>query len=1183
MMEFEYKELCPNCGNDITSKRLERGLPCEICLPDHSKEMKEGFLTELASRNKHLEEIEKIFQKILKTNMWALQRFWARRFLEGESFALIAPTGSGKTTMQVILSLYASSKMNKRCLIILPTSILVHQVSEKLKNFKESLNLQLEIAFYHSMLTKKQKEEQLKKMEKAQIIVTTHLSIMKREEINSQNVDLVFVDDVDSFLKRSKSVMYVFKMLKLPRKIKNVILKVYEKKIELKDALQKIEKMKSEEEIKCQVIVSGATPRGKRTKSILILTRLFGFTLGGKVEFGRKILDSYLKPKRSFEEEVLEIIKKVGGGALIFVPSDKGSEFAESLEKYLQEKNIKARAFLKPNKKYFEMFEKGELDCLIGMATLRSPLVRGIDLPHRIRYAIFVGIPKFLIRINPQEFHPTKWLMLLNNISHAIGEEYRKEFEILVQKLAKIKNLTSEQLKIVTEALKENKRLEGFLEYIRGVALKGMNFFQKILKDQNILKALKESPTISFGFEKNEYYFLVVDEVAYIQASGRTSRLYIAGLTKGLSIVIIDDEKAFNNLKKELSYLEDIEWKNFEEVELPSLIREIDKDRENVLLAQEGKLKSEERISLSTILFIVESPNKARTIARYFGRPLRKNIEDLKTFEVFIENSLAIITASKGHVTDLDLVEGLFGVKVNNDFVPVYRAIKKCRHCGKEVENDACPICNKKDFVSSEPRIKALRRIASLVDKVVIGTDPDAEGEKIAFDLYLLLKPFNQNIKRARFHEVTKKGIINSLKNLEDFDLNLVGAQVVRRIQDRWIGFSISPVLWKVFNNNKLSAGRVQTPVLGWIYERTKKLKEKQELINVILKNGLKLSFKSELGTWKKILKNRFADILKVEKKVEEINPYPPFTTDTLISALTSSLKIDANEAMKIAQKLFESGLITYHRTNSTTVSSTGIAIAKDYISSKFGEHFVKERRWQTEGAHECIRPTKAIDLERLRSMIALKTIRVALSEQELKAYDIIFKRFIASQMKATKVEKVYIKVLIAGKEMDFEFLTRIIEDGFSKITPIYAREIPEVKEGKQWIFSVRKKVVQAYYPFTYSEIVSMMKEKGIGRPSTYAKILEILKKREYVKEINKRLVSTLLGAKVYFFLREKYGKYLNEELTKILEERMDKIEKGEAKVQEVVKEFFAEVKEIMRNAVQKGVKYNQNINSFLR
>ena len=158
-MELKFKELCPNCNGIITSKRLENGLPCEICLPRASKQMKEGFLTRVFSRNKSLVEIEDVFQKVLRTKMWALQRFWARRFLEGESFALVAPTGSGKTTMQVVLSLYAHSKMGKRCLIILPTSLLVHQVSEKLLEFKEKLGLSVEIAFYHSLLTKKKKKK----------------------------------------------------------------------------------------------------------------------------------------------------------------------------------------------------------------------------------------------------------------------------------------------------------------------------------------------------------------------------------------------------------------------------------------------------------------------------------------------------------------------------------------------------------------------------------------------------------------------------------------------------------------------------------------------------------------------------------------------------------------------------------------------------------------------------------------------------------------------------------------------------------------------------------------------------------------------------------------------------------------------------------------------------------------
>lgn len=1174
-MEFEYKKLCPNCENTISSLRLEKGLPCEVCLPDSEKEIKPGFLTKLIKRNENLQEIEKMFQKILNTEMWDLQRFWVRRFLEKESFALVAPTGSGKTTMQIILSLFSASKMGKRCLIVLPTSLLVHQVVEKLIKFKSLLGLEVEVAFYHSMLKKREKETQLKKMKKAKIIVTTHLSLMKKEKINSQKVDLVFVDDVDSFLKKSKSLIFVFKMLNFSRKIKNLIKKIFENKIEFKKALQKLEKIKTKEDIGVQIIVSGATTRGKRTKSVLLLNRLFGFTLGGKIEFGRKITDCYLFPQQSFEKEVLEIIRKIGGGGIVFVSSDKKKEFAEYLEKYLMEMGVKARAFLRPEKKYFEMFEKGEIDCLIGMATRRSPLVRGIDLPHRIRYVVFVGVPKFLIKISAREFHPTKWLMLLNNISQAITENYKKEFEFLVRNLAKIKTLSLEDLKIIREAMEENKNLTGFLEFVKNIALRGIEFFNLILKDEKVIEALKNSPTISFGHTQKEYYFLVVDEVAYLQASGRASRLYIGGQTRGLSIVIVDEEKAFNNLRKELAFLEEIEWKNFEEINLPYLLEEINKDREKVILATKEKLKFEKKISFPTLLFIVESPNKAKTIAKYFGKPFKKQIEDLVTLEVFIENSLAIVTASKGHITDLDLNDGLFGVKIKEKFVPVYRPIKKCRYCGKEVENDVCNFCKKKKIIGSEQRIRALRKLASLVDKVIIGTDPDAEGEKIAFDLYLLLKPFNPNIKRVRFYEVTKKGILNSLKNLEDFNLNLVGAQVVRRIEDRWIGFSISQILWKVFKNNKLSAGRVQTPVLGWILERTKKLKEKKELINIVLENGLKLSFKADLGTWKKIAKKGTLEILKVEKNIERISPSPPFTTDSLISSLSFSLGIDAQEVMKIAQKLFESGLITYHRTSSTTVSNLGIALAKEYIFSHFGENLFKERKWLAPGAHECIRPTKAIDLERLRSMMALGTIRVFLNEKELRAYEIIFKRFIASQMESAEVEKTHLKILVGNNEMDFEFITKIIKEGFSKIIPIYKKELPEIKEGEQKISFTNRKIIPAYFPFTYSEIVSLMKEKGIGRPSTYASILEILKRRKYIKEIKKRLFSTFLGAKVYSFLKKNYEKYLNEELTRILEEKMDKIEEGKIEVQTTIKEFFDEIKEIMKEAIQRGVNYN--------
>jgi reverse gyrase len=749
----------------------------------------------------------------------------------------------------------------------------------------------------------------------------------------------------------------------------------------------------------------------------------------------------------------------------------------------------------------------------------------------------------------------------------------------LVANLIKIKTLRKEELEEIRKALLENRKLSGFLEFVRKVALSGIEFFKKILKDEDVLKAIKESQTISFSEKEGEYSFLIPESAAYIQASGRTSRLYVGGITKGLSIVIIDEEKAFNSLKRDLSYFEEIEWKSLEEIDARKIVEEINEDREKVLLATQGKLKIEEtKIALSTRLLIVESPTKVKTIARFFGKPSRKKYLSLEVNEVFGANSLFIIAASKGHITDLSLKEGLFGVEIKEIFVPYFKPIKRCTICGREVEEEEeiC-VCGSKKFVDAKPRIEDLRKVASLVDEVIIATDPDSEGEKIAFDLYLLLKPFNKNIKRAKFHEVTKREMLKVLEKLEDFDLNLVKAQIVRRIEDRWIGFGISPVLWKVFRNNKLSAGRVQTPVLGWIVERTKRLKEREELISLKLENGLEISFRAKKGTYRKIVEKKLVEIKDVKVYEDEINPYPPFTTDTLISALTSLLKINANEAMQIAQRLFENGLITYHRTSSTTVSSTGINIAKEYISSAFGEKFFIGRKWEAEGAHECIRPTKPIDSQKLRNLIGLKLLRFPspLTEREIRAYDIIFRRFVASQMKASRVEKIKFKITIGKEEKEFEFLNRVVEEGFSRIFRLQERKIHGVKEGKVKILESRKRIIPAFYPYTYSEIVSTMKEKKIGRPSTYAKILEILKKRNYVKEIKRStLISTILGAKVFEFSQSNFSKYLDEETTRKLEENMDAIESGKKNFEDVLKAIYSEVNEIIRNSIRKGVKY---------
>jgi reverse gyrase len=254
-----------------------------------------------------------------------------------------------------------------------------------------------------------------------------------------------------------------------------------------------------------------------------------------------------------------------------------------------------------------------------------------------------------------------------------------------------------------------------------------------------------------------------------------------------------------------------------------------------------------------------------------------------------------------------------------------------------------------------------------------------------------------------------------------------------------------------------------------------------------------------------------------------------------------------------------------------------GINIAKEYITSTFGEDYFRARKWEAEGAHECIRPTMAVDAQKLKNLIGLKLLRFPspLTDRDIRAYDIIFKRFIASQMKPARVERLKFKVLAGDEEKEFEFINRILEDGFTKILKLQERNISGLQEGKARILESEMRVVPAHSPFTYSEIVSMMKEKGIGRPSTYAKILEILKKRNYVKEVRKSLlVATSLGIRVYWFSQQRFSKYLNEETTKRLEEEMDNIESGKRNFEEVLREIYAEVREIIRSSMENGVKY---------
>ncbi|MGC8975673.1 MAG: reverse gyrase, partial [Thermoprotei archaeon] len=677
---------------------------------------------------------------------------------------------------------------------------------------------------------------------------------------------------------------------------------------------------------------------------------------------------------------------------------------------------------------------------------------------------------------------------------------------------------------------------------------------------------------------------VIPDATAYIQASGRTSRLYVGGLTKGLSVLIIDEEKAYNALLRDLKWLlENVEFVEYDEKLVKRILREVDRDRAKVRLALEGKLRVKERELMKTTLFVVESPNKARTIARLFGRPTRRVISGLQTYEVLTENRLMIITATGGHILDLVTDAGRFGVIVRGSlFKPVYKPIKRCVKCGRDVPEDevACPSCGGKVFVESKPVIEALRKLASQVDEILVGTDPDAEGEKIAWDVTLLLKPLNSNIYRVRFHEVTRRGLVEALNNLASVSESMVYAQIVRRIEDRWIGFSLSPILWRRFNLNFLSAGRVQTPVLGWIVDRTDRHKLKAELVTLRLEGvEVPLIFRAPKGFADAVKEAGKVVLTDIKRSLQEVYPPPPYTTDTMLSEATKVLKVSAVKVMESAQRLFEAGLITYHRTDSTTVSSLGISIAREYIQRVFGEEFFQGRKWEKEGAHECIRPTRPLDSKQIKALRAAGVISFAvpLRPDDYRLYDLIFRRFISSQMTPSRIEKTSFKLVFNDFIKEFTFVTKIVVEGFSKLNKYFnVVSLNDLREGEYAVIEVASRTIPEYPLYTYSDLVELMKNRGIGRPSTYAKILDILRRRGYAIEVGKgKLVATSRGKEVFKFLNEKFNDLINEERTRRLQEKIDLIEAGKEKAESILREFYEEIKNIK---IQKLTKLSKGI-----
>lgn len=1273
--EEGFKAVIKDLNGEITRLQL-----LELYYNKLSKKLKEsGDLRKLMEKEKVLKDFERFFEKATGFKMWSAQRMWARRILKGSSFSIVAPTGMGKTVFSLIATLYLASRSRsrneeQRFYLVFPTTPLLLQAERKIRDFSRNLGIDvcmdgnwgsncLRILCIYGHQGKKEKEAALTRLKEGDfdILLTTSTFMHKHYELlKNKNFKLIVMDDVDAVLKSGKAVRrvlniigigdeYIDKALTLVKARSKLTVLSGEERSKLEKEVESLEKEIStvKQNINTILLVNTATgrPRGIYPKLFKIF---MNFEAGSKPEAIRNIVDTYIGPVKDTEEKIEEKIKekivelalKLRDGLLIFVPVDRGVEYAEEIASLLKEKGLNAEAFHsgKPAK-LLDAFARGEINILVGVATYYGVMVRGIDLPERVKYIMFIGVPRHKFAPELEELSPTDLLRILTVLRDASEGERKEAIDRLIGRLSsKIRRMSPGALMMIRGELAKKLRGEPVEEtpFLRD-AMEAYKIIKEELSKDETWNKISSLGDIGVIREGNKYYMLIPDVATYIQASGRASRLYPGGITKGLSITLIDDERLLNGLVKRMRWIfEDFNMVPLDQVNLEELVRQIEEERRRVAeVIREGAKATTQVEPVKTALMIVESPNKAKTIANFFGKPSIRVVKDiLQVYEVTVGNYVLSIVASAGHVYDLitdnpgeSMSESLYGVlKVENRFIPVYTDIKKCssgHQFTDEVIDDTseCPRCRINGKVSRVIRkldiVKALRELAEEVDVVLIGTDPDAEGEKIAWDLRVLLEPYASDIKRIEFHEITRKAILNALKNPRDFDLKLVESQIVRRIDDRWLGFSLSEKVQKYAwlkycseylknkaarrkkedsepheldcctPNRNLSAGRVQTPVLEYVIRETEERQKPERRsyrikiyvgeIGDFIEVTIPYIDAEELGVIKSLNKKKPlpVEIIVIGEDVEEVNPLPPFTTDTLLEEASRSLGLSAVRAMEIAQNLFETGLITYHRTDSIRVSDTGISIARQYLEEKYGERaqsYFKARTWGEGGAHEAIRPTRPIDADRLLELIkeGVLTLSVRFTKDHIRLYDLIFRRFIASQMRPAKLRKLKFKVVIKNREYYSEVYTEAVEKGYlevyKNIELVQGIRLKPSEPGRRIDGEIHEGEVIKPPMLRFHDIVRWMKEKGIGRPSTYAKIIQTIIDRRYVIVSGeaKALIPVERGRYVLKFLKDHYGDIVSVDTTRRLEDLMEKISRGERDYQEVLEEIYREVKNIV-------------------
>jgi DNA topoisomerase-1 len=550
-------------------------------------------------------------------------------------------------------------------------------------------------------------------------------------------------------------------------------------------------------------------------------------------------------------------------------------------------------------------------------------------------------------------------------------------------------------------------------------------------------------------------------------------------------------------------------------------------------------------------LLIVESPTKARTLNRYLGDRF-------------------VIKASIGHVKDLP--ENELGIDIEKGFEPDYKVIK-----GKEKV------------------IKDLRKAAKEAESIYLAPDPDREGEAIAWHIAEELRSSRKDIYRVLFNELTRNAIETSLKKPGELDRQKFEAQLARRLLDRLVGYQISPILWDKLRRG-LSAGRVQSVALRLICEREAEIlafdSEEYWTITALLEGEVEPQFEARLwrkgGDKIKIANQEQASelvadlgqasyqVVKVEKKKRSRTPAPPFITSTLQQEASRKLRYTAQRTMAIAQRLYEGielgkegavGLITYMRTDSTRVAKEAVADGRNWIQDNLGTEYLPKKvpvypsRKGIQDAHEAIRPTAvARTPEEMASY---------LKKEELALYELIWKRFVASQMSPAQLEQTVLQVAAgefilraSGTVIRFPGFMQLYIEGSDNgdLGLEEGLKLPDLKEGsslKLIELKPKQHFTQPPPRFTEASLIRELEEKGIGRPSTYASIMGVIQKKDYTKKEKGRFIPTELGMLVNDLLVTSFPEVLNVAFTAQMEVKLDQVESGNQGWLQVLEEFY--------------------------